>query len=78
MSRSFRTLTSAIAVAFALSLVSPPTTAQASNTWDALGLPITGTTSSESGTSVATSSDGSIVAIGAPEILLNGRGRVKV
>jgi hypothetical protein len=78
MSRSFRTLTSAIAVAFALSLVSPPTAAHASNTWDALGLPITGTTSSESGTSVATSSDGSIVAIGSPEILLGSAGRVKI
>jgi hypothetical protein len=78
MSRSFRTLTSAIAVAFALSLVSPPTTAQASNTWDALGFPITGTTSSESGTSVATSSDGSIVAIGSPEVLLGSAGRVKI
>jgi hypothetical protein len=78
MSRSFCTLTSAIAVAFALALVSPPTTAHATNTWDALGLPITGTTSSESGTSVATSSDGSIVAIGSPEILLGSAGRVKI
>ena len=78
MSRSFRTLTSAIAVAFALSLVSPPTTAHATNTWDALGLPITGTTSSESGTSVATSADGSIVAIGAPAEASVGLGRVKI
>lgn len=77
MSRSFRTLTSVIALALALSL-GPLTTAQASNTWDAIGLPIAGSTGSESGTSVATSSDGSIVAIGSPEILLNGPGRVKV
>jgi hypothetical protein len=77
MSRSFRTLTSVLILALALSLA-PLNTAQATNTWDALGLPITGTTSSESGTSVATSSDGSIVAIGAPEMLLDTRGRVKI
>jgi len=78
MSRSFCTLTSVLILALALSLAPPSTTAQASNTWDALGLPITGTTSSESGTSVATSADGSIVAIGAPEMLLGTRGRVKI
>jgi hypothetical protein len=77
MSRSFCTLTSVIALALALSLV-PQASAQASNTWEVIGLPITGTTSSESGTSVATSSDGSIVAIGAPEMLLDTRGRVKI
>ena len=77
MSRSFRTLTSLIALSLALSLA-PLTTAQAANTWDAIGLPIMGSTGTESGTSVATSSDGSIVAIGAPEILLGSPGRVKV
>ena len=78
MSRSLLTLTSVLAVALALSLVPPQTSAHATNTWDAVGVPITGAPSSDSGTSVATNSDGSIVAIGSPEILLDGPGRVRI
>lgn len=78
MSRSFRTLASTSALALGLALLAPPTPVHASNTWDAIGLPITGSTGSESGTSVATSSDGSIVAVGSPEILLGSPGRVEV
>ena len=78
MSRSLRTLASVLVLTLALSLAPPSTPAQASNTWDAIGLPITGSTGTESGTSVATSSDGSIVAIGSPEIQLVGPGRVKI
>ncbi|MCF8550143.1 MAG: hypothetical protein K9G09_04515 [Pontimonas sp.] len=77
MSRSFRTLTSVIALALALSL-GPLTAAQASNTWDAIGSPITGPAGSSSGTSVAMSADGSIVAVGSPEIDPVAPGRVKV
>ncbi len=82
MSRSPRTLASplasAIALALGLVLLLPPPPAQASNTWDVIGLPITGSTGSESGKSVATNSDGSIVAVGSPEQVLNGPGRVEV
>lgn len=78
MSRFFRTLAGTIALALGLVLLPPLTPAHASNTWDAIGLPITGSTGSESGTSVAMSSDGSIVAIGSPEALLGSPGRVKV
>jgi hypothetical protein len=42
MSRSLLTLTSVLAVALALSLVPPQTSAHATNTWDAVGVPITG------------------------------------
>lgn len=78
MSRFFRTLAGPIALALGLVLFTPPTPAQASNTWDAIGMPITGSTSSESGTSVATSADGSIVAVGSPATLLAGPGKVAV
>lgn len=78
MSRSLRTLAGTTALALGLVLLPPLTPAHASNTWDAIGLPITGSTGSESGTSVAMSSDGSIVAVGSPEALLGSPGRVKI
>lgn len=78
MSRFFRTLTIVIAVALGFALLSPPTASEATNTWDLIGSPISGAPDSSSGASVAMSADGSIVAVGSPEISPAAPGRVKV
>lgn len=79
MSRSVRTRTSVIAFALGLAVVSPPIASHASTTWDLIGLPIPGETpGANSGWSVATNQDGSIVALGAPQISPTGNGMVQV
>jgi hypothetical protein len=79
MSRCFRTLTSVIALTVGFVLLPLPTPAHASDSWDSIGSPIPGESAgANSGLSVATNQDGSIIAIGAPQILPTGNGMVQV
>ncbi|CAB4649199.1 MAG: hypothetical protein F2621_05535 [Actinobacteria bacterium] len=79
MSRCFRTLISVVALTAGFVLLPPPTPAHATETWDSIGSPIPGESAgANSGWSVATNQDGSIIAIGAPQISPTGNGMVQV